>query len=390
MRAPALRPWGRRCGLPELERNQPLTLQRQVGFWIGGLAVLALSLFVLRGILLPFIAGLALAYFLDPIVSRLELIRVPRIVGALTVIGTFVVVFVVLTVLIVPVLANQLTAFVTRLPSYVVQLQALATEQNREWLQRVLGDRLPDVSRTIGDIVSQSTGWVASFVQQSLWTGGATFIYLFALAIITPVVAFYLLKDWPRMMAKVDSWLPLQHRETILGLMREMNVAMAGFVRGQATVCVVLMIYYGMALTGAGLNFGLLIGLGTGFLSFIPYVGSITGLTLALGVAIVQFWPDWTMVVVILAIFGVGIFFESYVLYPNLVGESVGLHPVWLMFALFSFGALFGFAGLMLAVPLAASIGVLTRFAIRQYLASPLYTGVPRTRPHDGSARSES
>jgi predicted PurR-regulated permease PerM len=366
-----------------------LTLQRQVGFWIGGLAVLALALFVLRGILLPFVAGLALAYFLDPIVSRLELIRVPRIVGALTVIGAFVVVFVVLTVLIVPILANQLTAFVTRLPSYVVQLQALATEQNREWLQRVLGDRLPDVSRTIGDIVSQSTGWVASFVQQSLWTGGATFLYIFALTIITPVVAFYLLKDWPRMMAKVDSWLPLQHRETILGLMREMNVAMAGFVRGQATVCVVLMIFYGMALTGAGLNFGLLIGLGTGFLSFIPYVGSITGLTLALGVAIVQFWPDWTMVLVILAIFGIGIFFESYVLYPNLVGESVGLHPVWLMFALFAFGALFGFAGLMLAVPLAASVGVLTRFAIRQYLASPLYTGVPRVRLHDGSARPE-
>ena len=367
-----------------------MTLQRQVGFWIGGLAVLALSLFVLRGILLPFVAGLALAYFLDPIVSRLELIRVPRVIGALAVIGTFVVVFVVLTVLIVPILANQLTAFVTRLPSYVVQLQALATEQNREWLQRVLGDRLPDVSRTIGDLVSQSTGWIAGFVQQSLWTGGATFIYLFALAIITPVVAFYLLKDWPRMMAKVDSWLPLQHRETILGLMREMNVAMAGFVRGQATVCVALMVYYGMALTGAGLNFGLLIGLGTGFLSFIPYVGSVTGLTLALGVAIVQFWPDWTMVLIILAIFGIGIFFESYVLYPNLVGESVGLHPVWLMFALFSFGALFGFAGLMLAVPLAASVGVLTRFAIRQYLASPLYTGVARPRPHEGTARPES
>lgn len=366
-----------------------MTLQRQVGFWIGGLAVLALSLYVLRGILLPFIAGLALAYFLDPIVSRLERIKVPRVAGALAVIGTFVVVFIVLTVVIVPVLANQLTAFVARLPSYVVQLQALATEQNREWLQRVLGDRLPDVSRSVAELVTQSTGWIASFVQQSLWAGGATFIYIFGLFIITPVVAFYLLKDWPRMMEKIDSWLPLQHRETILGLMREMNVAMAGFVRGQATVCFVLMIYYGMALSGAGLNFGLLIGLGTGFLSFIPYVGSITGLTLAVGVAIVQFWPDWTMVIVILAIFGIGIFFEAYVLYPNLVGESVGLHPVWLMFALFSFGALFGFAGLMLAVPLAASLGVLTRFAIRQYLASPLFTGVARPRPHEGPGRPE-
>jgi predicted PurR-regulated permease PerM len=169
-----------------------------------------------------------------------------------------------------------------------------------------------------------------------------------------------------------------------------MNVAMAGFVRGQATVCVILMIFYGFALSGAGLNFGLLIGIGTGFLSFIPYVGSITGLTLAVGVAIVQFWPDWTMVIVILAIFGFGIFFESYVLYPNLVGESVGLHPVWLMFALFAFGALFGFAGLMLAVPLAASIGVLTRFAIRQYLASPLFTGVPQASPSRGPAAPES
>jgi len=366
-----------------------LTLQRQVGFWIGGLAVLALSLYVLRGILLPFVAGLALAYFLDPIVSRLERIKVPRVAGALAVIGTFVVIFIVLTVVIVPVLANQLTAFVARLPSYVVQLQALATEQNREWLQRVLGDRLPDVSRSVAELVTQSTGWIAGFVQQSLWAGGATFIYIFGLFIITPVVAFYLLKDWPRMMEKIDSWLPLQHRETILGLMREMNVAMAGFVRGQATVCFVLMIYYGMALSGAGLNFGLLIGLGTGFLSFIPYVGSITGLTLAVGVAIVQFWPDWTMVLIILAIFGIGIFFEAYVLYPNLVGESVGLHPVWLMFALFSFGALFGFAGLMLAVPLAASLGVLTRFAIRQYLASPLFTGVARPRPHEGPGRPE-
>jgi predicted PurR-regulated permease PerM len=367
-----------------------LTLQRQVGFWIGGLLAIALTLYVLRGILLPFVAGLALAYFLDPVVSRLARIGMPRAIGAIAVIGTFVVVFIVLAVLIVPVLANQLTAFAARLPSYVVQLQALATEQNREWLQRVLGERLPDVSRSIADVVTQSTGWIAGFVQQSLWTGGATFIYLFALLVITPVVAFYLLKDWPRMMAKVDSWLPLQYRETILGLMREMNIAMAGFVRGQATVCVILMLFYGVALPGAGLNFGLLIGLGTGFLSFIPYVGSIIGLTLAVGVAIVQFWPDWTMVLIILAIFGFGIFFESYVLYPNLVGESVGLHPVWLMFALFAFGALFGFVGLMLAVPLAASIGVLTRFAIRHYLASPLYTGAPQASPSRGPAAPES
>lgn len=360
----------------EASRNAPLTLQRQVGFWIGGLVALALALYLLRGILLPFIAGLALAYFLDPLVSRLTRLGLPRALGAITVIGTFVIIFIVVVVLLIPVLANQFSAFVARLPSYVAQLQALATEQNREWLQRILGDQLPDMSRSIADLVTRSTGWVASFLQ-SVWSGGTAFLYLFSITVITPVVAFYLLKDWPRMMAKIDSWLPLQHRETILGLMREINLALAGFVRGQALVCVILMIFYGVTLSASGLNFGLLIGLGTGFLSFVPYIGSITGLVLAAGVAIVQFWPAWTMVLVILGIFAVGMFLEAYVLYPNLVGESVGLHPVWLMFALFSFGALFGFAGLMLAVPLAASIGVLTRFAIRQYLSSPLYTGGP-------------
>ncbi|QCI62773.1 AI-2E family transporter [Phreatobacter stygius] len=361
-----------------------MTLQKQVGFWIGGLVLLILSLYVLRGVLLPFVAGLALAYFLDPIVRRLAKLGLPRTLGALFVIGTFVVLFIGLMFLIVPILANQLTAFIARLPGYVVQLQTLATEQNREWLQKVLGERLPDVSRSVGDLVSQSVGWAAGFLQ-GLWSGGAAFISLFSLIVVTPVVAFYLLNDWPKIMVKIDSWLPLKHRETILGLMREIDRALAGFLRGQAAVCGILMIFYGVALTASGLNFGLLIGISIGFLSFIPYVGSLTGLILSLGVAIVQFWPNWSMVAIIIGIFVVGQFLEAYVLYPNLVGESVGLHPVSMMFALFAFGALFGFVGLLLAVPLAAAIGVLTRFAIRQYLASPLYTGVPR----EGPARSE-
>ncbi len=355
-----------------------MTLQKQVGFWIGGLIVLVLVLYVLRGVLLPFVAGLALAYFLNPLVTRLGRFGLPRVIGTMLVIGTFVVVFILLTVLVIPLLGNQLTAFVARLPGYVVQLQALATDRNREWLQAVFGERLPDVSRSISDLVSQSIGWIGG-VLQGLWSGGAAFISLFSLFVVTPVVAFYLLRDWPRLMNKIDSWLPLQQRDIILELMREIDVALAGFVRGQASVCLTLMIFYGVALTGAGLNFGLLIGLSTGFLSFVPYVGSLTGMILAVGVAIVQFWPNWTMVFIILGVFIIGQFFEAYVLYPNLVGESVGLHPVWLLFALFAFGALFGFVGLLLAVPMAAAIGVLTRFAIRKYLASPLYAGVPRT-----------
>ena len=362
-----------------------MSLQRQVGFWIGGLLVLVALLYVLRGMLLPFVAGLALAYLLDPTVTRLSRIGLPRILATLVVIGSFVFVFVALVILVVPILANQLAAFVARLPGYVSQLQALATEQNREWLQMVLGERLPDVSRSVGDLVSQSVGWFGTFLQ-GLWSGGAAFLSLFSLVVVTPVVAVYLLNDWPRIVGTVDSWLPLPHRDTLRGLLSEIDQVMAGFVRGQAFVCLALMIFYSVALSMMGLNFGLLIGLSTGLLSFIPYVGSLTGLVISVGVAIVQFWPDWGTVGIILAIFVVGQFLEAYVLYPNLVGESVRLHPVWLMFALFAFGALFGFVGLLIAVPLAAAIGVLTRFGVKQYLASPFYSGRPRgTQPPVGT-----
>jgi predicted PurR-regulated permease PerM len=146
-------------------------------------------------------------------------------------------------------------------------------------------------------------------------------------------------------------------------------------VRGQTAVCLILGSFYAVGLSLVGLNFGLLIGLISGVITFIPYVGSMTGLVLSVGIAFAQFWPAWTPVLVVAAIFFAGQFLEGYVLAPKLVGESVGLHPVWLMFALFAFGYLFGFVGLLLAVPLAAAAGVLARFALRQYLASPLYTG---------------
>jgi predicted PurR-regulated permease PerM len=173
----------------------------------------------------------------------------------------------------------------------------------------------------------------------------------------------------------VDRWVPLTQRDTVHGLARDINTAIAGYVRGQSLVCLLLGSYYALGLTLAGLNFGFLIGLISGLITFIPYVGSMTGLLLALAVAIAQFWPDWTWIFIVLAIFLFGQFLEGYVLTPKLVGESTGLHPVWLMFALFAFGYLFGFVGLLVAVPLAAAIGVLVRFALRRYLESPLYTG---------------
>jgi predicted PurR-regulated permease PerM len=185
-----------------------------------------------------------------------------------------------------------------------------------------------------------------------------------------------MLLDWHRMVDKVDSWLPRRQRDVIRGLARDIDAAIAGFIRGQALVSLILGTFYAIALTLIGLNFGLLIGFAAGFLNFVPYLGSTTGLLLAGGVALAQFWPEWVWVIAAVGLFFFGQFIEGNFLQPKLVGDRVGLHPVWLIFALFAFGYLLGFVGILVAVPLAAAIGVLVRFALRQYLASPLYTGV--------------
>ena len=185
---------------------------------------------------------------------------------------------------------------------------------------------------------------------------------------MTPVVAFYMLLDWDRMVAKVDSWVPRDYVDTVRQIATDINASTAGFVRGQGTLCLVLGCMYAIGLTLTGLNFGILIGFFAGLISFIPYVGSLVGLVLAVGVAFVQFWPDWLMVVAVAVVFFIGQFIEGNILQPRLVGKSVGLHPVWLMFALFAFGALFGFVGLLIAVPASAAIAVLVRFAISRYL----------------------
>jgi predicted PurR-regulated permease PerM len=216
--------------------------------------------------------------------------------------------------------------------------------------------------------------WFGAFLA-GLWNGGQAILSVIALLVVTPVVAFYLLVDWDRMVATVDRWLPRRQRETIRLLAGDIDAAIAGFVRGQATVCFLLGTFYAAGLSLVGLNFGALIGMTAGLLSFIPYVGSLTGLLLSVGVAIVQFWPDWTWILATLGIFVFGHFVEGNILSPKLVGASVGLHPVWLMFALLAFGSLFGFLGLLLAVPLAAAVGVVARHALGRYMESPLYHG---------------
>jgi predicted PurR-regulated permease PerM len=351
-----------------------MALERQVAFWLAVLAVLIAALWLFGEILLPFVAGMALAYLLNPLTNRLERLGISRALAALLILGVVVLVFVVLVLLVMPVVLQQLGALIDNIPGNVRRIHQYLTDPSRPWLSKLVGSSLTSGDTPVGDFLSQGVGWLTGFLK-SLWSGGRALISIFSLVVVTPVVAFYLICDWPRMIATVDSWIPLQSRDTVRSLAHEIDTVMSGFIRGQSAVCLLLGAFYALSLSLVGLNFGLLIGLIAGAISFIPYVGSLTGLVLAIAVALAQFWPEWTWVLVVLAIFLVGQFIEGNVLSPKLVGASVGLHPLWLMFALFAFGYLFGFVGLLLAVPLAAAAGVLARFALRQYLASPLYTG---------------
>jgi len=273
-----------------------------------------------------------------------------------------------------PILADQFAAFADNLPGYVTKLQSLVSDPSRPWLAKIFGGNLSDPGKSVGSLISQGSGFITTFLA-SLWSGGRAVFSVLSLLIITPVVAFYLLCDWDIVVDTVDGWIPLQHKETIRGIGRDIDNAIAGFVRGQAVICLILAAFYAVGLTLAGLNFGFLIGLITGLLGFIPFVGALTGFLVAAIVAIAQFWPTWTPILLVIGVFLVGQALEGYVLSPKLVGAKVGLHPVWMMFALIAFGYLFGFVGLLIAIPLAATIGVLARFALRQYHASPIYTG---------------
>jgi predicted PurR-regulated permease PerM len=362
---------------PSRNRDKPVTdgsvLKRQAIFWAAAVCVVVLALWLLSEILLPFVAGLAIAYLLTPVTDRLERLGVNRLVAALLIITFVVLALVYLILLVAPILGGQLSSFIDSVPGNVTKLQTLLSDPSRPWLQKLLGAGF-NADKSIGDLVTQGVGWLTTFLR-SLWSGGRALMSVFSLVVVTPVVAFYLIYDWHRMIRTVDGWVPRQQRETVRQLAHEIDAAISGFVRGQTAVCLILGSFYAVALTLSGLNFGLLIGLISGLITFIPYVGSMTGLVLATGVAVAQFWPDYGSILMVLGIFLVGQFLEGNVLSPKLVGESVGLHPVWLIFALLAFGYLFGFVGLLVAVPLAATIGVLCRFALRRYLQSSFYTG---------------
>jgi predicted PurR-regulated permease PerM len=351
-----------------------MRIERQFVFWSLAFLVFIGLLFLLRHILLPFVVGAALAYLLDPLANLLIRRRINRLVAALLIMALFVIVFAGILLLIAPVLVDQLAAFVGKLPGYLQRLQALVADPSHSWLLKLMGGTSGSGQGSFAELMDKLVGYFTDMLS-TLWTKGEALLSVLSLFVITPVVTFYLLVDWDRVVSSLDSLIPLPQRRTVYGLMGEINKALSGYVRGQLMVCGILGTYYAIALTLAGLNFGLLIGVVSGFLTFVPYVGSLTALVVSFAVAVAQFHPDWTHVLIIVGVVLVGQFLEGNVLSPKLVGESVGLHPVWLIFALVACGYFFGFVGLLLAVPFAAAVGVLTRFGVARYRSSPFYTG---------------
>lgn len=355
-----------------------MTLKQQMRFWAIALVVFILFLVLLSNILLPFVLGMAVAYFLDPVADRMEEAGINRTLATTIIIGLFLILVILALMLLVPVIIDQVLGLLNNLPGYYQSLHDFFLPIIDRFVDIPALQESEQLTKAVGQYVGEAVKGLGS-LSKNIVGGGLALVNMVTLLVITPVVAFYLLRDWDHIVDRINGWLPRKNAVEIRQLARQIDDVLAGFVRGQSTVCLLLAIYYGVALMATGLEFGLVIGIITGLISFIPFVGAIIGFIASVGVALVQFWPDFVMIGIVGAIFVVGQVLEGYVLTPNLVGEKVGLHPVWVMFGLLAGGSLFGFVGVLIAIPMAAVVGVLSRFAIDQYLQSPLYGAPPPT-----------
>lgn len=367
-----------------------LPSQKQFQYWAIATAIAIFLLWALGNVLTPFILGGAIAYCLDPVADRLEKWGLSRIMATIVITLSALFIFTVVFLLVVPTLIGQLGDLIS-LIGQIFQDLPQTWQSFKVWLQARIpaldleGTFLRDQMTGLGEAIQSRGGEVVS----ALLSSAQGIINVIVLVVIVPVVTFYMLMDWDRMVAQIDDLLPRDHQETIRSLGRQIDNTLASFIRGQGTVCLILGTYYGVALMLAGLNFGLIVGLIAGLISFIPYVGALVGGVLAIGLALFQWWGgtevvdgatvemgiNWLRIGIVAAIFGFGQFFEGNILTPNLVGSSVGLHPVWLILALSVFGSLFGFVGMLVAVPVAAIIGVVARFLINEYKSGQLYKG---------------
>ena len=351
-----------------------MRIERQVLFWLVALLIVVLIVGALRDILLPFLVGVIVAYALNPIVDRCMALGLSRTTASGFILAILIALLAILIVNLAPLLFYQTQKLALALPDQLKQLRSMIDLIARERL----GPRFPDFSAALDRaMASLSENWtnIASLAAKSVWDQLRSLFNFVSLLLVTPLVAFYMLVDWHPMLARIDGWLPRDHAPTIRRLGIEVNSAVSAFIRGQGVVCLILALFYAIALSVVGLEYGLLVGIATGVSSFVPFVGWALGSLTALALAAVQFWPDTRHIGMVGLVFATGQVLDAAFLSPKIVGSRIGLHPVWLLFALFVFSYLFGFVGVLVAVPVAAACGVLVRFGLDAYLKSEVYTG---------------
>jgi predicted PurR-regulated permease PerM len=358
-----------------------VTARRDLVFWSAVAAAFFLVLWLLADVLLPFVLGMAIAYVVDPVVVWLTRHRLSRGAAAGLLIASSFAAGGATLLVVGPVLFEQAGALFARVPDILARAYGAVEPALRRVLDVAgVGPRgeIPAVLLQAGQrLEGMLAGWAASLVGQ-----GLAVVNLVGLLSVTPLVAFYLLRDWPKVVAEIDGWLPRDYASTIRAQAREADRVLAGFARGAALVCAMLAVFYGVALSIVGLDFGLLIGFAAGALSFVPYLGAVVGFGASVGMALIQFWPDWVRVALVGGIFLVGNAVSDYVVTPRIVGDRIGVHPLWVLFGFFAGATLFGFVGMLIAVPACAVIGVGARFAIGHYKRSALYRGTDVGEEH--------
>lgn len=344
-----------------------MILRDKIIFWILGIAAFFYFLNSISSILFPFITAVMVAYFLDPLVNKLQKFKLSRPICALIISGFFVAIIAVICLVILPSIYRESVNFINLVPGYfevfiketypsiVNFLQAKGYRINSDFAGYLNEENLPKILSFFQDIL------------KNIMKSSVSIINIFSLIFIIPILVFYLLKDWHLLVGNINGYLPSKYALKIRKIFGEIDKTLSGYLRGQLNVCLILGGIYAVGLGIVGLNFGILIGFFTGIMAFVPYVGMVIGVIMALIVALFQWGIDFTQLWSLAIVFLIGQIIESNFLTPKLVGKKIGLHPVWVIFAIFVFGILFGFVGVLFSVPLAAICGVIIKFIAHEY-----------------------
>ena len=355
----------------------PLSLeQKQTAFWIAAWGAFLLLLLALGPVLTPFLAAAILAYALNPGVDRLDHLRfrrfdVPRPLAVFVVVVLFFCAIAALVLIVVPVLQKEIPLLQAQIPAFLAKLNDLLGPRLQELGVKVRLDS-DGIKKIVSQQMASSGEEIWSAVLASARVGGTAVLGWIATVVLIPVVLFYLLLDWHPMLARVAAAVPRRYIGRTLAMANEVDTLLAQYLRGQLLVMLVLAVYYSVGLMIAGFDVALPVGIITGLLVFIPYLGFGLGLVLALIAAVLQF-ADWSGVIAVAGIYGLGQVLEGFFLTPRLVGERIGLNPLAVIFALLAFGQLFGFVGVLLALPASAILMVAFKHLRRHYLSSSFY-----------------